>query len=898
MTIRNLDATMNPRSVALIGASDREGSVGRVVIENVVRGGYAGAIYPINPKHRELQGRRCYARVADLPEAPDLAVIMTPPQTVPDLIAELGAKGARAAVVLTAGLNTDNGLRQKMLDAARPSLLRIVGPNTIGLLAPHVALNASFVHIAPKPGRLGLISQSGAIVSSIVDWAAAEGIGFSQIYSLGDMSDVDVGDCLNMLAGDEHTSAILMYLESITSARKFMSAARAAARVKPVIAVKPGRHEAAAKAALTHTGSLAGADRVVEAALRRAGIIRVRDLDDLFNAAEITGRFAPLERGRVAIVTNGGGAGVLAVDQLIDEGAELATLAPATIARMDAALPATWSRSNPVDIIGDAPPARYRAAIEAVADDAGVDAILVMNCPTAIADPSAAAQGVVDVTRNGRANGKPVLTCWLGKLAAEPARSKLSGAGLGTFNTPAQAAEAVALLTRWSELRRRLERVPPSRPDLPVDTAAARAIMAAAAREGRSVLTEDEAKAVLGTYGIAIPQTLFAASEDDVEALATQLLADNSAVVVKMLSRTVSHKSDLGGVVLNLRTPDAARAAAAGIRARFTAALPDATLDGFTVQPMIRRPNAVELIAGLTTDPVFGPVIVFGRGGTAVEVIRDTATGLVPLDDVLAGDLIERTRVSRLLAGYRDKPAANREALSTALVALSQLAIDFPCIRSADINPLLADDAGVIALDARIEIDPARVDVAGPNPTLAIRPYPAGWEKQFDVDGQPITLRPLRPADAVLFDDFMGQMDREDLRLRFLVPTKGLSRATLIRLTQLDYDRDIAFIALGANGEMVGIVRYSADPDRIRAEYGVMVRSDLKGKGLGRVLMETLLAYARADGLRELFGIVLRENTSMLTLSAELGFAATTVPDEPALVRVVWSVDQSGQGES
>ena len=899
MTIRNLDATLNPRSIALVGASSRAGSVGKVVLDNVLGGGFAGTVYPVNPKYDDLDGLRCYRRIADLPEAPDLAIIMTPPQTVPSLVGELAARGTKAAVVITAGVGTDGGLRQAMLDAAAPHMLRIIGPNTIGLLAPHSKLNASFVHIAPSAGRLGLISQSGAIVSSVIDWAAAEGIGFSQVYSLGDMADVDVGDCLNVLAADPHTSAILMYLESIPAARKFMSAARAAARIKPVIVVKPGRHEAAAKAAATHTGALAGADRVVDAALRRAGIIRVNDLDDLFNAAEITARYAPLSRGRVAIVTNGGGAGVLAVDQLIDLNCTLATLSPVTTASLDAALPATWSHSNPVDIIGDAPPNRYRAAIEAVAADPGVDAILVMNCPTALANPLDAALGVAALAEHGLVHGKPLVACWLGKHAAAPARVALQQAGIGSFDTPAQAAEAVALLTRWSELRAQLERVPPSHAEMPVNRGAADEVLKAVAAEGRSLLTEWEAKAVLKAYGVPVPETIFAATAEAVEAAARELLAMSPALVVKMASKAVSHKSDIGGVVLNLADAAAARGAAEEIGRRFAAAFPGVDLDGFTVQPMVRRSHAEELLAGLSTDPIFGPVIVFGAGGTGVEVVDDTATGLAPLDDVLAGDLIDRTRVSRLLAGYRDRRPADRAAIIQTLRALSQIAVECPMVRSIDINPLLADADGVIALDARIEIDPARVNISAPNPELAIRPYPSGWSAEASVHGLALTLRPIRPEDAELYPRYLERMDPEDMRMRFLIPLRTLTRDTLIRLTQLDYDRDIAFVALEmATGELAGIARYSAEPDGETAEFGILIRSDLKGRGIGRILMTRLIDYAHAEGIGEIDGFVLSENEAMLDFCRTLGFTIAGAPGDPAMkqVRLTIGAEPPGNG--
>lgn len=888
MTTRNLDACFRPDSVALVGASDRPGSVGAVVLDNILASGFAGRLYPINPKYRELKGHACFPNAAALPEAPDLALIMTPPQAVPGVVAELAARGTKAAVVITAGVGSAGGLRQQMLDAARPHLMRIVGPNTIGMVAPTLGLNASFTHVPARRGGLGLISQSGAVLSSIVDWASAEGVGFSQLISLGDMADVDVGDCLNFLAADPETKAILMYLESIPSPRKFMSAARAAARVKPVIAVKPGRHQEAAKAAATHTGALAGADNVVEAALQRAGIIRVNDLEDLFYAAEITARFAPLRRGRLAIVTNGGGAGVLAVDRLLDEGGELAEISEATLSRLDAVMPPTWSRANPIDIIGDAPPARYAEAIAAAADDPGVDAVLVMNCPTALAIPEGAAKAVAALATNGLVNGKPLLATFLGKAAAEPARAIVREVGIGTADTPAAAAQAVSLLTRWSRLRQRLERIPASSGQVKVDRATVSSILRAVAREGRRVLDEHEAKTVLRAYGLPVPEIVVARSEDEVVTAARDLLGRWDALVVKLYSRTITHKSDVGGVILDLKTPEEARAAAVAIRERLAAIGEEAGLDGFTVQPMVKRRNAHEVLVGLSTDPGFGPIVLFGAGGTAVEVLKDSATGLAPLDDVLAGDLIDQTRIARLLAGYRDRKPADRQAIITALLGLSQLAVDFPAVVGADINPLLVDSEGAVALDARIEIDPALIEVRAPNPRLAIRPYPIGWEEVAAVGAARYRLRPIRPADAQLYPDFLAKVSAEHLRLRFLTPMKTISDEMLVRLSQLDYDRDIAFVALDeATGALCGISRFSSDPDHEVAEFGVLVRSDLQGHGLGRTLMEKLITYARAEGLKRLTGRVLRENSGMLQLAAELGFVPAREVDLDPVVEVV-----------
>lgn len=872
MTIRNLDATLAPKSIALIGASERESSVGRIVLDNV-RAGFGGAIYPVNPKYDTVRGLRCYRRIGDLPDVPEVAVVMTPAQAVPRLMDELGGRGCKAAVVLSAGIGSANGLRQAMLDAAKPHLLRLIGPNTIGLIAPRVNLNASFTHLAPARGRLGLISQSGAIVSSMIDWAVAEGVGFSQIYSLGDMSDVDLGDCLDILALDDQTDAILIYAEAITNPRKFMSAARAASRTKPVIAVKPGRHAEAAKAAATHTGALAGADRVVDAVLRRAGILRVNDIEDLFDAAEVMGRYRPLATARTAIVTNGGGAGVLAVDELLDRGGLLAALSHPTVDRLNEALPPTWSHANPIDIIGDAPPERYSAAIRAAGDDEGVDALLVMNCPTGIADPIASAQAVVDLARHGMMNGKPVLTCWLGSAAATPARALLQKAGVGSFDSPAHAAEGVALLTRWSKLRAQLEQVPSDEVPATIDAVRIRQVLDAVAADKRTILTEPEAKTVLAGLGIAVPETVTCATEADVERAAEQLLTRWPRVVVKLLSRQITHKSDVGGVMLDLSTASDARRAALAIRERVTTASPSALLDGFTVQPMIDRSDARELLAGLASDPSFGPVVAFGAGGTAVEVIDDTAIGVAPLDAQLAADMVGRTRISKLLEGYRDVPAVDMAAVISVLVALSQLSILFPEISSVDVNPLLASADGVTVLDARIVVHATRRALAAPNPGLIIRPYPSGEESKAMIEGAEITLRPIRPSDATLYPRFMQRMDAEDLRRRFLTPMAALSRPLLVRLTQLDYDRDMAFVALeGPDRDLAGIVRYSADPDHVAAEYGILVRSDLKGRGLGRTMMRRLIDFARRDGIAELFGMILPDNERMLAICRDLGF--------------------------
>ncbi|MCB1476227.1 MAG: bifunctional acetate--CoA ligase family protein/GNAT family N-acetyltransferase [Rhodobiaceae bacterium] len=892
MTIRNLEYAVEPRSLAIIGASPRPGSVGHVVMQNVLDAGFEGSVVAVNPKYDEVLGRPCYRDVSALPEPPDLAVIASPAETVPGLITALGQKGTRAAVIITAGLTRANGLRQAMLDACAPFTFRVIGPNTLGLIVPPARLNASFAHMNADPGQIALLSQSGAIAASVIDWAKGKGIGFSHIVSLGDMADVDVGDYLDMLAGDRHTKAILLYLETVTEPRKFMAAARAAGRTKPVVAIKSGRHEEAAKAAATHTGALSGGDAAMDAALQRAGILRVTRLDDLFDAIETLTRFPQLTRGRTAIVTNGGGAGVLAVDQLMDQNGELADLSPPTIEALNNVLPANWSHANPVDIIGDAPPDRYVASLKTVAADENVDTLIVMNCPTGLGSSQQAAEAVASIVSGGTIDGKPVLACWLGESTASQGRQILQSAGVASYETPAEAACSLGFLTDWSKAQRALSRVPGARPEEGAfDRDGAAEILAGAAADGRHILTEPESKALLAAYRIPVPRTLTATTAAEAAARAADLLRENEAVVVKLWSRTITHKSDIGGVVLDIRTPAKAQVAAETIVERVRAAGQEAALDGFTVQPMVRRRHAHEIIAGISRDAIFGPMILFGAGGTAVEVVRDSALALPPLDDVLASDLIARTRISRLLAGYRDEPPVDHVALTDILLALSQMIIDFPSLKGLDINPILAGPNGAIALDARVEFDPARIAEKGPNPDLAIRPFPTGWQSDEALDGQAYHFRPIEPADVSLYPDFIPKISEEDVRLRFMAPRRHFPDSMLLRLTQLDYDREMAFVALdGETGALAGIGRISATPDHEEAEFALLVRTDLQGHGIGAALLRRLVDYGRADGIGRIFGLVLDENQKMLSLCRQMGFSIAPAPGERGVSLVTISL--------
>ena len=887
MTVRNLEFLLAPKSVALIGASQRPGSVGLITARNLAKGGFLGPIWLVNPKHREIEGHPCHASLAALPGTPDLGVVVPPPATVPGIIADLGRKGGRAAVVISAGVR--GPLKQAMLEAARPYLLRIQGGNCLGLMVPGLGLNASFAHQAPLAGDLAFVSQSGALITAIVDWAAGRGIGFSQIVSLGDMADADFGDLLDYLAGDARSRAILLYMESVTQAPKFLSAARRAARAKPVIVVKAGRGAGGARAALSHTGALAGADAAYEAAFRRAGLLRVRELDDLFSAAEVLARLPQLAGDRLAILTNGGGAGVLAADRLNDLAGRLAELSEAGQAALDALLPPTWSHGNPVDIVGDAEPARYARALEVLLEEPGSDAVLVMNCPTALASSTAAAEAVVATLEQRRTAGKaakPVLAAWLGDGASRGARKLFAAKGLACFSTPAEAIDGFMDIVRYARAQEQLMRTPPSMPeDLGLDTDAAAGIIKPIVAEGRSVLSEIEAKRLLAAYGIPVVPTDLARSPSEVGALAARWIREYGSCVVKILSPDISHKSDVGGVRLGLERAEEAQRAAQDIAERVARTLPNARVEGFTVQPMIRRRNAHELILGMSVDEAFGPLILFGAGGTAVEVVRDTANALPPLDLELALDLMRQTRIWHLLQGYRDRPAANTGTIAAVLVRFSYLVTRHPEIREIDINPLLADDQGAIALDARVRVeDEARI----PRVPAAIRPYPSEWTKDAELARTgAIRIRPIRPEDEALYADFFARLAPQDQRHRFFTARPDLSHKALARLTQIDYAREMAFVAIAkTTGELLGVARFVADPDYTRGEYAILVRSDLKGRGLGWRLMQHLLDYARAENLEELYGWVLAENTTMLQMCRELGFTNEPEPGDPTTRRV------------
>ncbi|HZB93706.1 MAG TPA: bifunctional acetate--CoA ligase family protein/GNAT family N-acetyltransferase [Stellaceae bacterium] len=889
MSVRNLRKLFRPRSVALIGATLRSGAAGAVALRNLRRGGFKGDLFLVDPHDPALDGLPCHADVASLPAAPDLAVIVTPPETLPGLVAELGERGTKAAVVLSPGfaeLDAEGRrLERAALAAAAPWLLRLLGPNGVGLMVPGIGLDASVSPIAPLSGDLAFVSQSGAVIAAVLDWAAPRRIGFSHVIALGGMADVDFGDTLDYLAADPDTRAILLYVEAVTDARKFMSAARAAARSKPVLAVKAGRFAEGARAARSHAGAPIGSFEVYDAAFRRAGMLRVDSMTELFEAVETLALTRTQHGDRLAILTNGGGPGVLAADALLAQGGRLATLSPATIARLDEVLPRRWSRGNPVDLIGDAQGARYAAALSVLLEDQEVDAILVLNAPTALARPSEAARAVIDTWAAAPSSslfGRNLLTAWLGERVATSARRRLAEARIATYETPDAAVRGFMHRVRHRRNQELLMETPAARPDpFEPDVAAVRAAIEPALAAGPAWLAAEDVVAVLGAYGIPLPASRFAAGPAEAAAAASEI---GFPVALKIRSPDIARKSEIGGVVLNLGTPERVRDEAAAMLARIGAAEPAARLEGFHLQAMVQRRGARELIVGLIDDALFGPAVMFGEGGVAVELLRDTTLELPPLNDALARAQMARTRVFRLLQGYRGEPAADLAAIAHVLIRVAQLATDHPEIRELDINPLLAHAEGVVAVDARIQVaPPARPGAA----RLAISPYPRELESGAELGGTALLLRPVRPEDETSLQDLAQHMNPEDLRLRFFTPMKGLSHALAARLSQIDYDREMALVARRAeDGATLGVARFAADPDNRRAEFAIALRSDWKGRGLGHLLMTRIIDIARRRGIGEIFGDALRENEPMLKLARSLGFALAAHPEDSELVRV------------
>ncbi|MGB0683432.1 MAG: GNAT family N-acetyltransferase [Magnetovibrionaceae bacterium] len=887
MPLRHLDKLFNPGSIAVIGASARPEKVGHVIMKNLLHGGFKGPIMPVNPRHKAVSGVLTYPDVASLPEQPDLGVICTRAESVPEHLKALGESGAKAAVVLSTGLQgakmaDGRSALDHMVEIGRAHGMRVLGPNCVGLMVPRIGLNASFLHLKAEEGKVAFVSQSGAMCSGVLDWAAAHGVGFSHFISVGDGADLDFGDIIDFLGSDPFTRAILLYIETIHERRNFMSAARAAARNKPIIVVKAGRDGLGAKAAATHTGALMGSDAVFDSAIRRAGMLRVQTVAELFAAAETLGRYRPVKKDRLAILTNGGGLGVVAADALADTSGRLAQLTEETKAKLDRVLPGTWSHADPVDIVDDANGSRYGKALEVLEQASEVDAILVMHAPSAMAAPLDIAESIIETAKK---NKKQVLTCWVGEHSVKTARDAFAKAGIPTFTMPHLAVAAFMHMIHYQRNQELLMEVPQAGPSgFTPDRESVRKLFDGILAEGREILTEPESLSVLEAYGIPTVATGVARDVDEAVRLAEEI---GYPVALKVLSYDIRYKARAGGVRLHLDNEEALRDAAKTMKRHLATRAPRAEIQGFTVQSMAPRAQFPELIAGVAVDPLFGPVILFGQGGSAVAEVGDQAVALPPLNMHLAAELVGRTRVSAQLEARARDGDVDREAVLVSLTRLSQLVTDFPEIIEADLNPLRLHAVGLLALDGRIRISDKG---EAPLDRLAIRPYPEDLEERFDLrDGRPTLLRPIRPEDEPKHYEFLSKLTPEDIRFRFFGLVGELPHDQMARLTQIDYNREMAFIAKslvkGPDGEDIedetlGVVRTVTDPNNEHAEYAIVVRSDLKGQKLGWKLLDKMIHYCRARGTKAIVGEVLSENRPMLDLVIALGFVARKIPEE------------------
>jgi acetyltransferase len=880
-----LDRLFSPKSIAIFGASTRANSVGALVYENLLAGGFQGKLYPINPKHKALKGKPCFSGIQEITAPVDLAVIATPAASVPDIIRDCGEHGVRAAIVLSAGFSEGDGkgavLERKMLETARNYQIRLLGPNCLGLIRPQVGMNATFSKNAALPGQLALVSQSGALCTAILDWAESRKIGFSAIASLGDAADVDFGDILDYLANDNETRSILLYIEGIRDARRFMSGLRVAARMKPVIVIKAGRHSTGSKAALTHTGALIGDDDVFDAALQRAGAVRAQSIAELFAAAQLLSASHRVNGNRLAIITNGGGPGVMATDRATDLGVELAQLSNATLETLNGNLPAHWSHGNPIDILGDATDERYAMATEACLADPGVDGALVMLTPQAMTDPEACASAVVAAREK---NDKLVLACWMGEGHVRSANALFTRHRIPNFTNPESSVEAFAFLANYYRNQQLLMQVPGSLGRRSkADIQGAHLIIESVLAEQRSQLSPLEAKALLHAFDIPVTGGTNCHSAN--EAL---VAAENHGfpVVMKINSPQLSHKSDVGGVRLNITNAQAVRTAYNELLDEVAQKAPQAQIDGVLVEPMYSSRHGRELLVGVTRDPIFGPIITFGAGGTAVEVLHDRAVALPPLNRFLAESLIEHTRTAKLLGAYRNQPPVEMDALVQALIRISEMVCELPQVVEMDINPLVADSSGVLALDCRIVVS-HRAPSLDPYGHMAIHPYPYHLITQLQLaDGTNITVRPIRPEDAQIEQSFVRKLSPQAKYFRFMQTLNELTPEMLVRFTQLDYNRELALIAVQekAGSEIeLGVARYVMNPDGKSCEFALVVADEWQHRGIGSQLMTHLMEAAQERGFNSMDGEILADNQKMIDLVKSLGFRIRSSEEDPGV---------------
>ncbi len=877
-----LTPLFEPKSVAIIGASERETSIGGVVLRNMIDAGFKGRLFAVNPKHDKVHDVPCYKSVEEVPQRLDLVVIATNAQKVPSIIDSCGRAGVKAAIVVSGGFSETGPrgarLERDVMDAARRHRVRLLGPNSQGILRPDLGLNATFARGRALPGSIGLISQSGALCTAILDWARPNNVGFSAVVSLGSSTDISFGEALEYMISDPRTESIFLYVEGLRDARRFMSALRGAARVKPVLVIKVGRHPDASRAVLSHSGSEVGEDAVFDAAVRRAGVIRLYNLGQLFaSASALFSHFRP--RGnRLAIITNGGGPGVMAADRAADLGIALAEFADTTQTALKKLLPDTWSQGNPVDIQADADVERYRKTLEAILAGPNVDGVLVMLTPQAMADPDGVAKAIVEADHKA---DKPILTCFMGEERVSSARKMFDSAGIPTFRTPEPAVELFSHISNYYRNQKLLAQTPASLSELsPPSMESARLVIETALNERRKVLKGMESKAILAAFRIPIAQTVVARSATEAMVLAEEI---GLPVAMKIDSPDIKHKSDIGGVRLNLTSLVAVRTAYQEILEATRKVHPEATINGIAIEPMILKRNGRELMVGVVRDPIFGPVITFGEGGTRVEVQKDRAIALPPLNTFLARDLIRSTRVSSYLGEFRSMPPVNMEALELILLRVSEMVCELPWLKELDINPLIVDEDGAVAVDARILADNIS-PTADLYDHMAIHPYPQRLISEWTLpDGTEVTIRPIRPEDAELEIEFVRKLSPETKYFRFMNTMRELPPAMVVRLTQIDYDREMAFVAtIEDEGQetQIGVCRYAVNPDGESCEFAVVVADDWQHRGLARRLMGVLIETARERGLEYMNGVFLASNERMLRFVQKLGFVLSNDPED------------------
>lgn len=879
-----------PTSVALIGAGEREGSASRALAENLLRGDFKGECYAVNPNRETVLGMPSHASVDEIGKPIDLAVIATPAEAVPEVMESCRRARVSAAVILTPGLQRSTPQGQALLEAtlgvARKGGIRLLGPNSIGLARPALGFNAALARGPIKSGSVALVSQSGALLTSMLDWARTDDIGFSTIVSLGNRCDVSFSDVLDFLTSDPQTESILLYVEGFNRPRRFLSALRGAARMKPVIVVKAGRRAAGLRAAITHSGSLVGRDDIFDAALRRAGAVRVLTYSQLFSAAKcLSSRYKPCG-DRLAIVSNGGGPGVLAADWAIDQGIHVTELAPATVETIQTALPEGHPVHNPVDIHEDAGPERYTAAVRACIQDPQMDGLLVIHTPQVMSDPIAISNSVIALRQE---SSKPLIACWMGDDHVAAARQVLQDAGMPVFRTPEPAVEAFRNIVNYYRNQQLLMQVPgPIAHEQPADVEGARILVEAVLAERRKILTETESKALLAAFRIPVAKTVVARSLAEAIVNAEQL---GFPVAMKISSPDIVHKSEARGVRLDVQNAQELRAAYTDIIASVKRLSPNARIEGIAIQPMGVKQNGRELMVGVVTDPQFGPVISFGAGGSLVEVLADQAVALPPLNAFLARDLIQRTRIAKTLGAYRNMPPANIDGLVEVIERVSEMVSELPWIVEMDINPLILDEEGIIAVDARIVVDHPSPDLFGRYAHMAICPYPEHLTETLVLgDGTEIVIRPIRPEDAELEQEFVRNLSEESRYNRFISTVRELSQRMLVRFTQIDYDREMALVAVtqqqGRDME-IGVARYVINSSGDTCEFAIAVADNWHSHGIGGRLMVSLMDAAREKGLRRIDGDVLTSNTRMLRFMQKLGFEVLPNEDDPDLKRCV-----------